>query len=96
MDPAESQFSLGELLSVTTGVMLADGGMSAVLRLLEFMTGGHVHTQDVAATTRRVRRELVRQFPFLDGLQSPAKSVARAWLREQERLYGQFRTVSRP
>lgn len=56
-------FDLGDILSVTTGLMLSDRGMVGVHDLIGHMTGQMMTDMGCAAMRERCSAELMRQHP---------------------------------
>jgi hypothetical protein len=81
-------FTLGEVLSVTTGTLLCDIGR--VYAILNFMTGDNLFTHQLPRASRECAPHLLQQFPQLAAVS--AESVDRGnwatWLRGQILQYG--------
>jgi hypothetical protein len=60
-------FHIGDVLSITTGRLLAPAGMDAVYRILNHLTGGHLYTHQLPRAADECKPSLIRQHPWLDG-----------------------------
>jgi hypothetical protein len=92
------KFHLGEVLSVTTGRLVAPGHIGAVHALLDFMTRDTLFTHQLPRAMRECRPELLRQHPKLAGVPVPegfdGEADVLAWLAGQVATYGEFLVVS--
>jgi hypothetical protein len=88
MSETSQSFSLGAVLSITTGVLLCP--IDGVYRILNFMTGDSIYTHQLPRVSDECKPHLFRQFPALAEVD--ASSVTgenwQAWLREQEAKHG--------
>ena len=93
MSETTKAFSLGVILSVTTGVLLT--GMGEVYRILGFMTGETLVTHQLPRASRECSPELLRQHPQLTGVDASSVCGAnwRQWLDAQEVQFGKALTV---
>lgn len=92
------EFHLGDVLSVTTGRLLAPRGMDAMYDLLNFMTGDDLFTHQLPRACDECRPGLLEQHPDLTPVEVPAEFRGPAhveeWLAEQVARLGVTRTVS--
>ncbi len=89
-------FPLDEVLSVSTGYLVAKRHVDALYDLMGHLTGDSgISTLGLAAAAKTCAAELKRQFPALENVQNPdfPKNVnmdqISAWVREQEQVVGQ-------
>lgn len=91
------QFHLGDVLSVTTGFLVAPRGMEAMYDLLDYMTGDSLFTHQLPRAARECAPELLRQYPKLAEVEVPAEFTgeahALAWLAEQVAVFGEHLDV---
>ncbi len=90
-------FHLGDILSVTTGRLVAPGHVDAVHQLLDFMTGDTLFTHQLPRAIGECAPHLLAQHPDLAEVSVPdefdnAKHVL-TWLNEQVMRFGEFRDV---
>jgi hypothetical protein len=91
-------FHLGEILSVTTGRLVAPSGMAGVHALLDYMTGDTLFTHQLPRAVDHCAPALLEQHPDLVGVDLPdgvegADPVA-AWLAQQVATFGTERAVA--
>lgn len=88
-------FTLGEVLSVTTGTLLCDIGR--VYAILNHMTGDNLYTHQLPRASRECAPYLLKQFPQLANVN--AASVTRdnwaTWLHDQVLEHGNEFAVSK-
>lgn len=89
-------FHLGDVLTVTTGLLLAPRGMEAVYDILNFMTGDDLYTHQLPRARNECASYLLRQHPHLAGIVvkdvTPENFVAR--LEELTAEYGETLLVT--
>ena len=94
------QFHLGDILSVTTGVMLSPRNMVGLGELVDFMVGDSVSGLgfSLLIAAESCRQHLFHQHPCLTRIRypEPAPVDVDAWLAEQQRIYGEGLTISKP
>lgn len=61
-------FHLGDVLTVTTGKLLAPRGMESVYDILNFMTGDDLYTHQLPRARKECASYLLRQHPQLAGV----------------------------
>jgi hypothetical protein len=94
------QFHIGDILSVTTGRLVAPNHMQAIYELLDFMTGDSNFTHQLPRVSQECAPELLRQHPDLanvevpDEFGEPIGESVDAWLAEQVATYGVWRDVA--
>lgn len=85
-------FPLGDVLTVTTGVLLAERGIAAVYELLDYMTGNSLMTHQLPRAGRECAPWLVAQHPWLADIPEPkgldSLEDCRAWLEPLADRYG--------
>ena len=91
-------FHLGDLISVSTGRLVAPGGFADVHRLVEHLAGGPVWTHQLPDATDALAPGLIGQHPWLVGITPPEKFADEAhiwrWLDEQIAAYGEHHEVT--
>lgn len=89
------QFHITEVISITTGKMVATSQIDAIYDVLEFMCGEPIQTHQIPRAIRECAPYLLKQFPMLQGEQ--AESVTQANLKEwalaMEQKYGKTLAV---
>ncbi|MBI1215078.1 MAG: hypothetical protein GC185_04570 [Alphaproteobacteria bacterium] len=97
---APKAFHLNEILSLTTGLQLAQEGAAAIHRLVAFVMQTEAGPAGTAAAGETVKRCLEEQLPFLRDVRvsevyeiyqfnpSPGNPYLRMWLEMQELRYG--------
>jgi hypothetical protein len=92
------QFHIGDVLSVTTGFLVAPRGIEAMYDLLNFMTGDSLFTHQLPRASRECAPDLLRQHPKLAEVEVPAafrdEAHALSWLAEQVAVFGERLDVS--
>ena len=91
-------FHLGDVLTVTTGRLVAPRHMDAVYELLDFMTGDTLFTHQLPRAATECAPELLRQHPDLGNVLVPEEFTdathVNEWLAEQVERFGQTREVA--
>ncbi len=62
------EFCLGEVLTITTGIMLSPSGMEGIYKILNFMTADELFTHQLPRAMRECRPYLLEQFPQLTNI----------------------------
>lgn len=92
------RFHLGDVLSVTTGRLLAPRGMDALYDLLNFMTGDNLFTHQLPRASDECAPALLEQHPDLKAVEVPDKfrdtAHVEQWLAEQVAQFGECRMVA--
>jgi hypothetical protein len=86
------QFHIGDILSVTTGVMVSPRMIAGVYDILNFMTGDNLYTHQLPRSAREMGPELLRQHPQLKGVDATCVTndeTWRAWLAERIAEFGE-------
>lgn len=95
---------LGDILTATTGVLVAPTGMAGLQELLEWMTGGLVWTHQLGRAADACQPVLLAQFPWVAGIVTPdwsgvrrgeAENAVGAWLAGQAAVHGEWHAVGR-
>jgi hypothetical protein len=85
------KFSLGCVLSVTTGRLLSPKGVDGLYEILNYMTGDNLFTHALPRASKEATPHILRQYPQLADVD--ASSVTREnwkqWLAEQVAKYGE-------
>jgi len=92
------EFHLGDVLSVTTGRLLAPRGIEAMYDLLNFMTGDNLFTHQLPRACDECAPALLEQHPDLREVVMLAEFRDRhhveEWLAGQVARFGETRSVS--
>jgi hypothetical protein len=92
---ADKTFSLGAILSVTTGILLCDFG--EVHELLDHMTGDALFTYQLPRAARECEGPLRDQFPQLEGIEVPVSlpspELYVQWVETLHERYGEQHEV---
>lgn len=85
------EFSLGDVLSVTTGRLLSN--MDGLYDILNYMTGDNLFTHQLVRATQVCEPVLLNQYPDLAKVVVPEdfggdKDAVAQWLAQQEQTYG--------
>ena len=64
------EFSLGDVLSITTGRLLSDCHMDGVYDILNWMTGDNLFTHQLPRAAEKCEPWLIEQYPQLDPKQN--------------------------
>lgn len=83
-------FDLGDILSITTGLLVSPRHMEGIYEILNFMTGDNLYTHQIPRARRECGPVLLLQHPQLADLDAsgvgPDNHVA--WLAEQKAKFG--------
>lgn len=63
-------FHLGDVLSVTTGLLVSPRHMNGVYDILNFMTGDNLYTHQLPRASRECKPHLLQQHPCLATISS--------------------------
>lgn len=88
-------FHLGDVLSITTGILVSPRHMSGVYDILNFMTGESLYTHQLPRVGREAKPVLLRAHPDLASIETPTLNPDEVapWLAEQVARYGEFLPV---
>jgi hypothetical protein len=96
--PETRDFHLGDILSVTTGLLVSSRHIDGVYDILNWMTGDGLFTHQLPRAGEECKGPLLAQHPDLAGVQVPdaftGKEHVLAWLAEQVERYGETRPVT--
>jgi hypothetical protein len=95
--PTTERFHLGDMLSITTGRLVAQDKMDALYRLLNFMTDDSLFTHQLPRAAEECAPELVRQFPWLADIECPDftdPAEVPPWVAAQVAERGEFHEVA--
>jgi len=91
-------FHLGDILSVTTGLLVSPGRIAALHELLDFMTNDQLFTHQLPRAAGECKPELLRQHPDLANVPVPdafrGEDHVNVWMAEQVERYGETREVA--
>jgi hypothetical protein len=96
--PETRDFHLGDILSVTTGLLVSSRHIDGVYDILNWMTGDSLFTHQLPRAGEECKGPLLAQHPDLAEVQVPdaftGKEHVLAWLAEQVERYGETRPVA--
>ena len=96
--PEARDFHLGDILSVTTGLLVSPRHIEGVYDILNWMTGDNLFTHQLPRAGKECRDPLLRQHPDLADVRVPeefdGKEHVDRWLAEQVERYGETRPVA--
>lgn len=90
-------FHLGDILSITSDILVSPRLMDGVYGILNWMTGDDLMTHQLPRAARQCKGPLLAQHPDLASVQVPEGirgAELHAWLAEQVALYGETRDVT--
>lgn len=91
-------FHLGDVLSVTTGYLVAPRGIEAMYDLLSFMTADQLFSHQLPRAVGECAPDLLRQYPKLAEVVMPAEFGDEAhvwsWLAKQVVVFGEYLDVA--
>ena len=97
------QFHLGDILTVTTGILVSPRHVEGIYDVLNWMTGDNLFTHQLPRAMDECQGPLLAQHPDLDAIVVPTfdgesreelgEQVA-VWLAEQVAIYGEYRDVA--
>jgi hypothetical protein len=90
-------FHLGDILSVTTGKLVAPSGMDGVYAIMSYMTGTDLFTHQLPRAALPCALALLKQHPALGEIEAPEFAQPEdvpAWLAVQVAKYGEHLLVA--
>jgi len=90
-------YALADILTMTTGRLLAPRGMDAVYDLANWMTDDNLMTHQLPRAIKVCGPALLEQLPHLRGVEPPATIDATdipSWIADAEREYGETLPVA--
>lgn len=83
-------FHLGDILSVTTGVLVAPDHMTAVYRILDFLVGEKLWTHQLGRAADAAKPWMLEQLPWLAAIDASSVTADNwmSWLKAQAERYG--------
>jgi hypothetical protein len=99
-DTETKAFHVGDILSVTTGVLVSPRHIAGVYEILGWMTGESLMSHQLPRVSRECEPFLRETFPDLAGIDMTAVSIASeaeclTWLASIEPTFGTHREVPR-
>ena len=92
------EFRLGDILSITTGLLVSPTCMDGVYAILNYMTGDNLFTHQLIRAQRECEKPLLAQHPDLAAVKVPEELGStldwEAWLEGQCATYGRTRPVA--
>lgn len=96
--PETRDFHLGDILSITTGLLVSPSHIDGVYRILNWMTGDNLFTRQLPRAGEECQGPLLAQHPDLAAVVVPAefdgKEHVERWLAEQVERFGETRPVA--
>ncbi|WP_433364146.1 hypothetical protein [Streptosporangium sp. CA-115845] len=96
--PEIRDFHLGDILSITTGLLVSPTHMDGIYRILNWMTSDNLFTHQLPRAGEECREPLLEQHPDLADVQTPdefdGKEHVERWLAEQVERFGETRPVA--
>ncbi len=89
--PDARLFDLGDILTITTGRLVASRHMAAVYEVLDFMTGDKLFTHQLPRAGRECAPRILEQHPALAAVVEPeldGEEAAYRWVAEQKLQFG--------
>jgi hypothetical protein len=92
----DKQFHIGDILSITTGILVAPDGIGNVYKILNHMTGDNLFTHQLPRAAKECRPYLLVRHAWLKSVDDSELTSARwrLWLDEQAEKYGEYHAVS--
>jgi hypothetical protein len=96
--PETRDFHIGDVLSITTGMLVSPSHMRGIYQILNWMTGDNLYTHQLPRAADECQKPLLEQHPDLADVQLPdefnGEEHVRAWLAEQVEHFGETRSVA--
>jgi hypothetical protein len=96
--PETRDFHLGDILSVTTGLLVSPRHIDGVYDVLNWMTGDNLFTHQLPRAGEECKGPLLEQHPELANVELPngfdGKEHVERWLAEQVERFGEIRPVA--
>lgn len=91
-------FDLGDILSITTGMLVSPRRMTGVYEILNWMTDDNLFTHQLPRATVAMRPILLAQHPQLAVIEVPTLDATTAvdWLTAQKQRFGETLPVEIP
>lgn len=77
-------FPIADVLTITTGRLLAPDLMTSVYRVLDFLTGDQLMTHQLGRALEARRPQVIEQHPWLGELHAPPGDDALLWVGAME------------
>jgi hypothetical protein len=92
-------FHLGDLLSITSGILVSPDRIGGVYRIVDFVTGQQHLTHQLPRASQVVKPWLIQQHPWLDEITVPSSLSSEAevfgWLATATGRWGEHHEVTR-
>lgn len=96
--PETRDFHIGDILSVTTGLLVSPSHMDGIYHILNWMTSDNLFTHQLPRAGDECQGPLLEQHPDLASVEVPdefeSKEHVFAWLDEQVARFGETRPVA--
>ncbi len=89
-------FSIGTILSVTTGSMVSEDGMNGVYEILNFMTGDNLFTHQLSRAANECKPYIFKQHPQLKNVSAFGVTANNfeKWLSSIQAEFGKELSIS--
>ncbi len=97
-------FHIGDILTITTGLLVSPRHIAGVYDILNWMTGDNLFTHQLGRATDECKPHLLAQHPDLAAVEVPdfsrsgdrdtAEAAVKAWLTQQVAQFGETRPVA--
>ena len=84
------KFSLGKVLSITTGALVSENHIDGVYEILNHMTGQSVYTHQLGVAAEKCKPELLKEHPQLAGIDASGvnRNNWKGWLDALKSIHG--------
>ncbi len=92
------KFHLGDILSVTTGVLVSPHGGNGLRRIMEYMCNRSFKSSDeMTMLKKKCTKSILKQYPTLKKVDAERVSETNweRWLGEQTGKYGSFKKIKK-
>lgn len=100
--PETKMFHLGDILTITTDIMVSPNGVGGVYEILDYMTGENLFTHQLPRAAGQCKPILLELYPGIAAVQVPdatnipegmQEDFWKAWLAEQVLQFGEMLPV---
>lgn len=92
------EFHLGNILSITTGLLVSPNHIGGIWEILNWMTRDNLYTHQLPRASKECAPELLRQHPELASVEVPdefsGEEAVLAWLAQQVSVYGEYLEIT--
>lgn len=95
---ATKTFHIGDLLSISTGVLVSNNHMAGVYNILGHMTEDTLWTHQLPLAADAMRPELLAQHPWLKSVEKPENGLSGeaecvAWVASVANVHGEWHEI---